>query len=136
MHILRGIEDCALHPFQRLWSWRPLARTPTGKTGPRSGIAEQPRDQGKEVAVVTRPDQRPAAWPDTLERLNGDELAVLALLEPDRRTPDDRYGLAGLGPEETLRAMALGGLPTGTSAQQPAPIHPESLAAFGLVQEG
>jgi hypothetical protein len=62
-----------------------------------------------------------------------DRLAVLGLLDPGSRQPDDRYGLAGLSGEEALGALALQGFSAGNVRSITRLSPQESLAAFGLL---
>ena len=72
------------------------------------------------------------AWPELHWSVGRDQLAVLGLLDPERGKPRDRYGLAGLCPEEALGALALEGLWADNLRSMTRLSPRESLAAFSL----
>lgn len=72
---------------------------------------------------------------EAYSRKDYDQLAILGLLNPAGQSLDDRYGLEGLCPEETLGAMALDG-PRTASTRWITQLSPrERLAAIGLIHD-
>ena len=90
--------------------------------------------QEDDLALV-RGKNAQTARPEAHSRDDYDQLAILGLLDPKSQSLDDRYGLEGLCPEETLGALALEGPRTASTRWLTRLAPRDCLAALGLIHD-